>query len=91
MKPQQRIYPKRGLEGLNNLTELGGDVFAFQSLWRVKFASSWTLLPLRIVIGVGFMAHGLTKWNRGPAKFGLLLQHTGRTAPFSNRLACYQS
>jgi putative oxidoreductase len=35
---------------------------------------------LRLLIGAGFVAHGLAKWNRGPAKFGLLLQQVG--APF---------
>src|SRR5689334_6937280 len=33
----------------------------------------WALLPLRLVIGYGFLAHGLAKWNRGPANFGKLL------------------
>jgi len=32
-------------------------------------------------MGVGFLAHGLAKWNRGPAKFALLLQHTGVPFP----------
>lgn len=39
------------------------------------------LLPLRIIVGVGFFAHGLAKWNRGPAKFGVLLQHIGVPFP----------
>src|SRR5262249_39223201 len=43
----------------------------------MNFSTRWTLLPLRLVMGVGFLAHGLAKWNRGPAKFALLLQHTG--------------
>jgi putative oxidoreductase len=51
------------------------------NLLNMKFASRWTLLPLRLVIGIGFLAHGLAKWNRGPAKFGLLLQHTGVPFP----------
>jgi putative oxidoreductase len=44
--------------------------------------SRWTLLPLRLVIGIGFVAHGLAKWTRGPAKFGLLLQQAGVPFPF---------
>lgn len=39
------------------------------------------LLPLRLVIGFGFLAHGLAKWNRGPEKFGALLQHVGIPFP----------
>jgi putative oxidoreductase len=56
-------------------------VFVFRFFEKVKLASCWTLLPLRLVMGVGFLAHGLAKWNRGPAKFGLLLQHTGVPFP----------
>lgn len=54
----------------------------FRSLFRVNLPSRWTLLPLRLVIGTGFLLHGLAKWNRGPAKFGLLLQQTGVPFPF---------
>jgi putative oxidoreductase len=38
------------------------------------------LLPLRLVIGTGFLLHGLAKFNRGPAKFAMLLEQIG--APF---------
>lgn len=56
-------------------------MLVFRFLERVNFASRWTLLPLRVVLGVGFVAHGLAKWNRGPAKFAMLLQHTGVPFP----------
>ena len=56
-------------------------MFAFRFLEKMNFSSRWTLLPLRLVIGAGFLAHGLAKWNRGPAKFGMLLQHTGVPFP----------
>ena len=56
-------------------------MFLFKFLEKVNFASRWTLLPLRLVMGAGFLAHGLAKWNRGPEKFGLLLQHTGVPFP----------
>jgi len=56
-------------------------VFPFRFLKEVKFSSRWALLPLRVVIGVGFLAHGLAKWNRGPAQFGMLLQHAGVPFP----------
>lgn len=42
---------------------------------------SWTLLPLRLVMGLGFLMHGLAKWNRGPASFARLLQHIGTPLP----------
>jgi putative oxidoreductase len=37
--------------------------------------SRWASVPLRLVIGYGFMAHGWAKWTRGPAEFARLLQH----------------
>lgn len=33
----------------------------------------WALLPLRLVVGYGFLAHGLVKWERGPTGFAKLL------------------
>ena len=41
----------------------------------------WALLPLRLIVGYGFMAHGLAKWNRGPANFGKLLHVIGVPLP----------
>jgi putative oxidoreductase len=41
----------------------------------------WALLPLRLVVGYGFMAHGLAKWSRGPAGFGALLHQIGVPFP----------
>jgi putative oxidoreductase len=48
-----------------------------KSFLRINLPCSWTLLPLRLLIGIGFLLHGLAKWNRGPAKFGMLLQYAG--------------
>ncbi len=44
-------------------------------------ARQWALLPLRLIVGVGFIAHGLAKWTRGPAKFGNLLHVVGVPFP----------
>ena len=38
-------------------------------------------IPLRIIIGYGFIAHGWAKWSRGPAGFGKLLQQSGVPFP----------
>jgi putative oxidoreductase len=40
----------------------------------------WSLLPIRLVVGFGFLSHGLAKLGRGPQKFGKLLDLIG--APF---------
>jgi putative oxidoreductase len=53
--------------------------------WPLDFPSPWTFLPLRLVIGIGFIAHGLAKWTRGPEKFALLLQQVG--VPFPLHMA----
>jgi putative oxidoreductase len=45
------------------------------------WTNGWALLPLRVVVGSGFMVHGLAKWNRGPANFGKLLHVLGVPAP----------
>jgi putative oxidoreductase len=42
--------------------------------------SVW-LLPLRLVIGFGFAAHGYAKLSRGPANFGSILNAIGVPAP----------
>ena len=41
----------------------------------------WSLLPLRLTIGFGFLAHGWAKWSRGPSNFGKLLQQIGAPLP----------
>jgi putative oxidoreductase len=45
----------------------------------------WAILPLRLVIGIGFMAHGWAKLSRGPAGFAKLLDQVG--APFPEVMA----
>jgi putative oxidoreductase len=46
-----------------------------ETRWR-----RWAPLPLRLVIGYGFVAHGWAKLSRGPAEFASLLEQIG--APF---------
>src|SRR5712675_311817 len=47
-----------------------------KSLWN-----QWAPLPLRLVIGFGFMAHGWAKLSRGPAGFAKLLAQIGAPLP----------
>jgi len=37
----------------------------------------WSLLPLRLIVGYGFMAHGYAKLARGPDNFAAVLQALG--------------
>ena len=39
------------------------------------------LLPMRLVVGFGFLAHGWAKWSRGPAGFARLLAQIGVPLP----------
>src|SRR5499427_6053212 len=44
--------------------------------WR-----QWAPLPLRLIIGYGFVAHGWAKLSRGPAGFAKLLEQIGAPLP----------
>jgi putative oxidoreductase len=46
-----------------------------------RLSAKHALIPLRLMIGFGFLAHGWAKWNRGPAKFGILLERLGLPMP----------
>ena len=48
----------------------------YEALWR-----QWAPLPLRLIIGFGFMAHGWAKLSRGPAEFARLLEQIGAPLP----------
>ena len=41
----------------------------------------WALLPLRLLIGFGFAAHGYAKLSRGPESFGAVLASIGVPQP----------
>jgi putative oxidoreductase len=42
---------------------------------------SWAVVPLRVVVGIGFVVHGYAKLSRGPAGFAKLLAHIGVPFP----------
>ena len=45
------------------------------------FSGHWVPLPLRLIIGFGFMAHGWAKLSRGPSGFAKLLAQIGAPLP----------
>lgn len=45
-------------------------------------SNQWILVPLRLLIGFGFAAHGFAKLARGPESFGAILQTIGITQPY---------
>ena len=44
----------------------------------------WVPIPIRMILGVGFMAHGWAKWTRGPAMFAELLKQAHVPLPLVN-------
>lgn len=43
----------------------------------------WALLPLRLIVGFGFITHGFAKWERSPENFGTLLHQLGVPLPIA--------
>ena len=43
--------------------------------------AKWSPIPLRLIVGYGFMQHGSAKLSRGPDTFGAILQGMGVPAP----------
>jgi len=41
----------------------------------------YAAIPLRLIVGYGFLAHGIAKLQRGPEAFGRILQAIGVPAP----------
>ena len=41
----------------------------------------WAPIPLRLIVGYGFMEHGFAKLSRGPEAFGAILHTIGVPAP----------
>ena len=54
--------------------------FSVEENLRAKYAP-YAALPLRLMIGYGFLAHGLAKWSKGPEVFAGILQATGVPLP----------
>jgi putative oxidoreductase len=50
-------------------------------LQNKAFWGQWVPLPLRLIIGFGFMAHGWAKLSRGPSGFANLLTQIGAPLP----------
>jgi putative oxidoreductase len=44
----------------------------------------WVPIPIRLILGIGFMVHGWAKWNRGPAAFAELLKQAHVPLPLAN-------
>src|SRR5262245_2453699 len=49
--------------------------------WRQPAIARWAPLPLRLIVGFGFLAHGLSKLSKGPDAFAAILYALGVPAP----------
>src|SRR5947209_15486947 len=49
--------------------------------WNRFPLSRWAPIPLRLIVGYGFMAHGFAKLSRGPEAFAAILHAIGVPAP----------
>jgi putative oxidoreductase len=50
--------------------------------WRNRFAlPRWAPIPLRLIVGYGFWAHGLAKLQKGPENFVNIVQAIGTPLP----------
>lgn len=59
---------------------------AMRASWVQQLISRWNLarwapIPLRLIAGYGFFAHGVAKLERGPDHFADILQAIGTPAP----------
>lgn len=48
---------------------------------RLPVPADWCAIPLRLIIGYGFFAHGYAKLSRGPEHFAGILQAIGLPYP----------
>jgi putative oxidoreductase len=51
------------------------------SLRNANLLARWAPIPLRVIVGFGFMQHGFAKLARGPEHFAAILQALGTPAP----------
>lgn len=49
---------------------------------KKRFDQEWALLPLRLIVGFGFAAHGYAKLSRGPENFAAVLSAIGVPQPY---------
>src|ERR1043165_7688250 len=47
----------------------------------LRWLRRWAPLPLRLIVGYGFIAHGYAKFTRGPDTFAIVLDTIGTPMP----------
>ena len=49
-----------------------------------EWLQRWVPIPIRMILGVGFMVHGWAEWSRGPTAFAELLKQAHVPLPLAN-------
>jgi putative oxidoreductase len=83
------IRKERGFLNMNQLTQSLERASSSRLVFlRSRLASlarpsvaAWAPIPLRLIVGYGFMEHGFAKLSRGPEAFALILHTMGVPAP----------
>jgi putative oxidoreductase len=52
-----------------------------KTTWNASTSARWSVVPLRLIVGYGFIAHGYAKLSNGPARFICILHSLGVPAP----------
>ena len=82
-KNRERLFVN--MDQLTQYLGREGSRFAFLSAGRAFLArpsvAVWAPIPLRLIVGYGFMAHGFAKLSRGPEAFAVILHTMGVPAP----------
>ena len=65
--------------GNETVSTLTTEILAWRSV-RLRLAP-YAAIPLRLIVGYGFLAHGLAKWAKGSDVFAGILQATGVPLP----------
>ena len=61
------------------MSALTAEILAWRNV-RSRFAP-YAAIPLRLMVGFGFLAHGFAKWSKGPEVFAGILHATGVPMP----------
>jgi len=61
----------------------GSRLYSRKDAWRELRATlaPYAAVPLRLIVGFGFLAHGFAKWLKGPETFAGILDATGVPLP----------
>lgn len=62
-----------------SMSALVGKIWAWRNMRAT--CAPYAAVPLRLIVGYGFLAHGIAKWHSGPEAFAAILHAIGVPAP----------